>query len=320
MKKYGKKEKIKKNIKERTDLILFLLFCAFTLSLTVGYAALGSDLTVSGEAAFRVEEDIRITNVELSETTNMAVENYESIYGKNSITLGVDLKGINSTITYNVQIVNKGSVSMWIESITQEINNNTNMEYVLEGIGIKELINPGDVIDFKLSIKYKDNIALPSNTNLDTMLRFKFVKPESILAQGNNGSATSTFYNGTIKKESVESIEFLPTIEVGEGAIGYWDASYNKDKTVIAWYTDSDNNDLYELYIGGVGEIKAPADSYALFMYFSSLKAINFNDCYNTSNVTNMSNMFRNCSKLTKIDMSSFDTSSVTNMGNLDRS
>ena len=30
-----------------------------------------------------------------------------------------------------------------------------------------------------------------------------------------------------------------------------------------------------------------------------------------------MSNMFRNCSKLTKIDMSSFDTSSVTNMGNL---
>ena len=34
----------------------------------------------------------------------------------------------------------------------------------------------------------------------------------------------------------------------------------------------------------------------------------------NTSNVTTMTNMFENCSKLTKLDVSNFDTSNVTTM------
>ena len=309
-----RKISVRKPKKEKTGMMIYMLIAAFILSLTVGYTALNSEVTISGEATFRVEEDIRITNVELSETTNMGIENYENKYGKDSITLGVDLKEINSSVTYNVQIVNKGNVSMWIESITQEINNNTNMEYVLEGIGIKELINPGDIIDFKLTIKYKDNITLPSNTNLDTMLRFKFVKPRSILAGGNDNTATGTFYNGTITKESVEEITFTPTLEVGEDAIGYWDASYNKDGSVIAWYLDSDSNGLYELYIGGVGEVEAPSSSSSLFRNFTSLTNINFNNYFKAAGVTSMQYMFSNCPKLEELDLSFFDTSNVTNM------
>ena len=37
----------------------------------------------------------------------------------------------------------------------------------------------------------------------------------------------------------------------------------------------------------------------------------------NTSNVTNMENMFSSCSKLTSLDLSSFDTSNVTNMNSM---
>ena len=37
----------------------------------------------------------------------------------------------------------------------------------------------------------------------------------------------------------------------------------------------------------------------------------------NTSNMTNMSNMFNSCSALTSLDLSSFDTSKVTNMSNM---
>ena len=306
---------LKRTSKNKINMMLYLLVCIFILSLTVGYAAINQDLKISGEATFRVEEDIRITNVELSETTNMGIENYTSKYGKDSITLGVDLKEINSTVTYNVQIINSGTIAMWIDSITQEINNNTNMEYVLEGIGIKELINPGETKDFKLTIKYKEGITLPEDINLDTMLRFDFVKPVSILAQGSNGDATTTFYNGLITKESVESIEFLPTLEVGEETIGSWDASYNKDGTVIAWYTDSDNNDLYELYIGGIGEVEAPIDSSSLFRNFSNVTSITFNDYFNTQNVTNMSAMFYYCSSLTSIDLSDFNTENVETMG-----
>ena len=156
------------NVKKgtRTNKILFLLFCVITLSLTVGYSALNQELKISGEAVFRVKEDIRITNVELAETTQMGIENYESKYTKNSITLGVTLPNIESTISYDVEIINSGTVSMWIDSITQELNNNTNMEYILEGIGVRQLINPGEVKKFKLKIKYKEGITLPINSDL----------------------------------------------------------------------------------------------------------------------------------------------------------
>ncbi len=188
-----KKIKTKRSVKARTNKILFLLFCVITLSLTVGYSALNEELNISGEATFRVKEDIRITNVSLSETTNLGLENYTNKYGKDSITLGVGLPNIDSSITYKVEIINSGSVSMWIDSITQEINNNANMEYTLEGLGIKELINPGEIKEFNLTIKYKEGITLPDNINLDTMLRFNFIKPVSTLAKGTNGNANATF-------------------------------------------------------------------------------------------------------------------------------
>ena len=264
-----RKIKIGKQYKNRTNLMLFLLFTCFTLCLSVGYAALNRELKISGEASFRVDADIRITSVSLYETENVGLENYNSNYSKNTIKLGVDLKQVNSTVSYKVVVVNKGNVAMWINSISQEINNNDNMEYVIDGIGIKELIEPATTKEFIVKIKYKNSItSLPSNTNLDTVLKFDFKKPESTLATG-GGSATSTFFNnGPITKNKVENITFLPTLDPVENAIGYWDASANKDGTVIASYKDSDNNGLYELYIGGVGEVYAPKNSSTLFGFF----------------------------------------------------
>lgn len=307
-----RKLKTKKNVKPKTNLILFLLFCVFTLSLSVGYAALNEELNISGEATFRVEEDIRITNVSLSETTNMGIENYTNKYGKDSITLGVGLPNLESTVTYKVEIINSGTVSMWIDSITEELKNNSNMEYVLDGIGIKELINPGETKEFNLKVKYKEGVTLPSNTNLDAMLRFKFVKPVSILMNQSENDVTSTFYNGNIAKEKVEEITFLPTLEVAPNAIGYWDASENSDGTVIAWYTDNDNNNLYELNIGGIGEVYAPINSSKLFTHFSNVKSINFGKYFNTSNTTDIRAMFQLCSSLASLDLSNFDTSKIT--------
>ena len=191
----------KKDVKNRTGLMLFLLFTCFTLCLSVGYAALNSDLKISGEASFRVESDIRITDVSLYETTNLAVENYTSKYSKDTVTIGTKLTQVNSTISYKVKVQNSGTVAMWIDSIEEDAKNNSNTEYVLEGIGLKELINSGEEKEFIIKIKYKNNITtLPDNTNLDTILKFNFIKPESTLAMGNKGVSTSTFFNGPLKK------------------------------------------------------------------------------------------------------------------------
>ncbi|MCR5483356.1 MAG: DUF285 domain-containing protein, partial [Bacilli bacterium] len=46
------------------------------------------------------------------------------------------------------------------------------------------------------------------------------------------------------------------------------------------------------------------------------IKMLNL-ESFNTSNVTDMSQMFGDMSNLTSLDVSSFDTSKVTNMGKM---
>ena len=68
------------------------------------------------------------------------------------------------------------------------------------------------------------------------------------------------------------------------------------------------------MYIGAKGKVIANEDSSNIFYDFRGVKEINFDNNYDTSNATNMTNLFRNCTSLTEIDLSSFDTSNVTNM------
>ena len=56
------------------------------------------------------------------------------------------------TISYKVKVQNSGTVVMWIDSI-EETKNNDNIEYVLEGIGTKEFINPGEEKEFILGVR-----------------------------------------------------------------------------------------------------------------------------------------------------------------------
>ncbi len=67
-------------------------------------------------------------------------------------------------------------------------------------------------------------------------------------------------------------------------------------------------------YLQGDGGIKLNTDSSNLFAKFKNVTEIEGIENLYTSSVTNMNNMFYNCSQLQELDLSSFDTSSVTDM------
>ena len=64
------------------------------------------------------------------------------------------------------------------------------------------------------------------------------------------------------------------------------------------------------------GIVYLPADSSRLFRYLHYLQTLDLNN-FDTSNVTNMSEMFNSCSRLQSLDLSRFDTSYVTDMGSM---
>ena len=141
--------------------------------------------------------------------------------------------------------------------------------------------------------------------------------PVDYLALGNTGNDTeATFFNGPIKKSSVEKIVFVNSNLVPTDAIGKWNASASGEGDVVAWYKDEDNNNLYEVYIGGKNGVKANPNSRKLFNYFINLTYIDL-EYLDTSSVTNMQVMFQYCSNLMILDLSNFDTSKVTDMSGM---
>ena len=96
---------------------------------------------------------------------------------------------------------------------------------------------------------------------------------------------------------------------------GPWNAGQDGSSEVLAWLVESTEvPGTYYLVLGADGGIRAPEDSSKLFTSFTNCTDIEGLSLLDTSNVTDMSDMFLNCSSLTNLDVTGFDTSSVTNM------
>ncbi len=123
-------------------------------------------------------------------------------------------------------------------------------------------------------------------------------------------------YHGTvlgskISRESIKSITFMDALaEMPDNA---WDVSRTQDGTVMAWVRQSADNKGYDLVIAGKGGVRG-RDCRNLFQGYYSVEKISFNNCFDTSEATDMSGMFAGCSSLTELDLSNFETGRVTDM------
>ena len=96
-----------------------------------------------------------------------------------------------------------------------------------------------------------------------------------------------------------------------------WDISEAGDGSVMAYVEDDGSgNSTYKVTIGGKGGIIANESMVYYFAGFDKMTSIDLS-ALDTSEVTNMSRMFQDCSSLTNLDVSNFDTSQVTDMGGM---
>ena len=163
-------------------------------------------------------------------------------------------------------------------------------------------------------------------------------------SEDENANGGTEFWNNTYKPY-VRTITFdnnlsnLPSTCNEENLC--WDISYSQtqNKKVYGYLVDSGltieetdsststtvNKSLYNLYIVSEAQIFAPNDSSYIFSFYkyennksiSNLISINFNNNFNTSNVTSMSGMFYYCEKLTNLDISNFNTAKVIRMSKM---
>ena len=174
-------------------------------------------------------------------------------------------------------------------------------------------------------------------SNLEANIRVSAVQISEYAMMKKGSSVDSEFWNNTYKPY-IRTITFgndlsnLPSNCTEENLC--WDVSYNssQNKKVYGYLIDSGLKDktdstktLYNLYIVSDAPIFAPSDCSSIFSFAnyengnfkSNLAQINFNNCFNTSKVTNMYGMFLSCSSLTSLDLSSLNTSNLTNMSSM---
>ena len=158
-------------------------------------------------------------------------------------------------------------------------------------------------------------------------------------------SSSSTFLNTEVLRNQIESITIEKTNVVPNDAKYSKDISSKQDGSVMLWYTDKDNNSLYEVSIGSEnGSLEANTNGSGMFAYLdnvdtldltgldtsnmtsmsymfynsNSLKSVNLSN-FNTSKLLYANNMFNGCTSLESLDLSNFNTSKVTNFSNMFR-
>ena len=130
-------------------------------------------------------------------------------------------------------------------------------------------------------------------------------------------SSSSTFLNTEVLRNQIESINIEKTNVVPNDAKYSKDISSKQDGSVMLWYTDKDNNSLYEISIGSEnGSVEANTNGSGMFAYLDNVSTLDLSGL-DTSNMTSMSRMFLNSKSLTNIDVSGFDTSKVVTMANM---
>ena len=235
-----------------------------------------------------------LTSLDLSGFDTSNVTNMQGMFSSCSSLSELDLSGFDtSKVTDMARMFSScGSLSK-LDLSGFDSSNVGNMEDIFYGCSsLKNLT----CSDRKILAKYSASAASLS-TDVHVMARTFYA----------SGREEECFWGQTqYKRKDVKTLTFQSSLSGVPSSA--WDVSEAGDGSVLAWMDNSN------LYVASDGEIAPNSHASWIFQDFVNLKAIDFGNCFVTSNVTDMSNMFSYCSSLTELDLSNFDTSNVTDM------
>ncbi len=300
--------------------IVFLLF--FTVSYT--YSAFKS--SISANITANVKDWVFKVSVN-NGTIKDGGYNLHLSGTSGSFNVNINTTGSKSGADYTIELIGDSSIKFYTDSsYTKLINNN------IYGGSINSNTSSS------VTIYYKSDIAI----NNDILIKTKGTIME--IATMKNGSGGYSEHDSKFSSDfwRIKYRIYIRTITFGNDLGNLpstcneenlcWDISESttQKKKVYGYLTDTglkDSTDntkaLYNLYIVSEAPISAPSSCNGIFAFYgfnkryrpiSNLIQINFNNNFNTSQVTDMRGMFHYCSSLTSLDLSNFNISNVISM------
>lgn len=179
---------------------LYLAVVIAIIFTSYGYAALNTELSISGEAYVRVETDIRVTNIKILSSENKGYETYNNKYTKDTTSTFVTLPDSNSKLTYEIEITNDSNSRYYLSDILENSYSNKNIKYEIQDISVGDII-PSNTVK-KLKIVFTTNTP---NQDTAVVLQYVFKKvgqTEWVYAYTGGEQTFTVPYNGRYKLET----------------------------------------------------------------------------------------------------------------------
>ena len=307
-----------------------------------------TDTTGNGNVATTITSGLNILAGDPGEAT--VVDVVDPIWEKVSSSVDVDAK----TATATIKVTDKyfASSNLTADNIKVLINGaEVAKDNIQINVGPKSAASTTDGTDVigdqytitlsgeglnfnsnQIKIQIAEGIATDQSGNTNKVA--DVILYNTLKTTNTETSETSSFLGNTnIQRQNVDNVTFvdnIPSDIYDFSAKEYvdstaWDASRMQDKSIIAW-TEPSANGTVKVYIGSNDEIFGNVDSSYLFSYIgyaencTATETITNIGLLNTSNVTNMREMFCNTGRtaMTSLDLGDkFDTSNVTDMNHM---
>ena len=311
--------------KKESIILSIILFCLILIAVGMSYAFLKTSFFGAKTSVLKVGS----LSLVLDETSGNAITvedgtpmyDSEGVKQDNYFTFALKNNGVIDsayTIYLEDQPLDNGDIRVGQSYVHYNLEKDSSIlpAKALEGDQAidKGIIKKNQTINYKMRLWFANDIP-QSEENKVFKAKLNIVGSQNTRMMATNDTI-GTLWNR--KQDTVTKIVFQDSINKIEGESKSWDISSAKNKTVMARLVpNTDDTTTNTLYIQGNGGVIANYDSEYLFYRFSKLTEIENINLLDTSNVTNMWYMFRECSSLTNLDVSNFDTSQVTNMGNM---
>lgn len=253
-------------------IISICIFIASFFFITFGFGAYANDLTINDvSATIRQPLDIRITNLNIANTSEGVISNFIDFNNENIINDIVIPE--NGTVTYNVEFTNYANYPAYLIELT---NLPTNLKYEIDiekpnKYNLKEVFleNQNELREISITLSYKDNGYDKDNKEFNLNIGFYFESAYTIMFHDNilpseyqqieYIESTGTQYidtevlsnNNNLKFELQYSMTKLPTANSYVGIFGAYQ-NENSNSTRLIYGADNNGNSNALAYINSI--------------------------------------------------------------------
>ena len=228
-----------------------IIICCI-IFLTIGFSAFSTELSISGISAnVKVYKDVRISGITLADTYKNGLSTFED-YNVKNVFMGVSLPNSNSTVTYDIEVLNLGNVEMAIASISGLPENLT---YSISNYELKEKLCDDNIqsecklgakTTLHLTIGYKENGFNENVIDYPLSLQFDFKRIFSITDK----NIANNNYPKTIVEGETKAITFVDDIPSNVSVSGA--SNYTFESPILTIFAPTNdvviNGSAYSIY------------------------------------------------------------------------